>query len=189
MLASHLVGCFCFQPPGASLLMKKPDGKDCLHHEDAAKRFSLQVCNTKIHTFSAARAVASQHRKVCKHLQDLLSHHLVQCWWERHHKARAPEDYFFPYWTQGEFNWSKPMSNDQHNKAVQACAGFLQLTDACQFTSTAIRRGNALTTEQEVQRIRSQRNLACAWAQRSTVALLHYCPPTVMANCCIRMGW
>ena len=78
-------------------------------------------------------------RKVCRHFHDLLSHHLVQCWWERHHKGRCPEDYFFPYLAKGMWKWDAPMSNEQHNKAVQACAAFHKLGEAAQFTSTAIR--------------------------------------------------
>ena len=80
------------------------------------------------------------------------------------------------------FSWSKPMSNEQHNHATQACAAHHQLPEASFYTSTSIRRGNALTTEMEVSKIRSQRNLACAWSQNSTVALTHYCPLAVMVQ-------
>ena len=145
-------------------------------------RFSIDVINTKINAGSGARSLRFNHRKVTKHLDDVLSHHLIQSWWERHHKGRSPEDYFFPYWTKSQFQWSKCMSNEQHNTAVQACAAFHKIGDYVQFTSTSIRRGNALTTEIEVQNLREQRNLTCAWAHKSRVALSNYCPWTVMVQ-------
>ena len=49
-----------------------------------------------------------------------------------------------------------------------------------QFTSTSIRRGNAITTEVEVQRLRAQRNKQFAWGAKSPTPRKHYCPEGVM---------
>ena len=140
------------------------------------------MVNTKLIPSFAAKTFLKQHRKVTKHLEDRLSHDLVQCWWGKHHKGRSPEDYFFPCMGKSQVNWSKPMTNMQHNLAIQACAAHCALPATSEFTSTAIRRGNALTTEVEVAKFRSQRNLANAWSHKSTVALSHYCPATVMVQ-------
>ena len=123
-----------------------------------------------------------QERKVTRHLDDQLSHHLVHIWWEKHHWARSPGDYFFPLWFQGQWNFRRPMSNVQHCQAVQACAEFCGLHQHHLFTSTSIRRGNAFTTEVDVQRLRAQRNKQFAWAPHSEVDLKHYCPEGVMVQ-------
>ena len=47
---------------------------------------------------------------------------------------------------------------------------------------TSIRRGNAFTTEVDVQRLRAQRNKQFAWAPHSEVDLKHYCPEGVMVQ-------
>ena len=140
------------------------------------KLFSIDLVNTK----SMPRL--RQERKVTRHLDDQLSHHLVHTWWAKHHWARSPDDYFFPLWRKGQWDFRRPMSNVQHCQAVQACAEFCGLHQHHLFTSTSIRRGNALTTEVDVQRLRAERNKQFAWAPHSEVDLKHYCPEGVMVQ-------
>lgn len=47
------------------------------------------------------------------------------------------------------------------------------------FSTTSIRRGNQVTTEQEVQKFRAMRNTDNGWAKASFVPLQHYTPESV----------
>lgn len=84
----------------------------------------------------------------------------------------------------GSFDFSKPMPNDQHSLAVQDCAKFCGLAKTMeelrQFTSTSIRRGNAMGIEVEVQRLRATKAKQFAWSPRSSTPRKHYCPEGVL---------
>ena len=158
--------------------------KSCTKAGAGAKTlFTIKVINTKMNKDSGAKSLVEQDRKVVRHLDDRLSHHLAKAWWERHHDGRQGEEYFFPATKQGAWNWSRHMDNEAHNACVRECAHFCGLArtveELGEFTSTSIRRGNAYTTELQVEKFRQQRNKECAWAPRSKVASKHYCPEQV----------
>ena len=150
-----------------------------LQSTGSRKVFSLSLINTK------CQSPLQHQMRVTRHLDDQLSHLLMHSWWESCQRGRSPGEFLFPRcMASGCFDFAQPLSNEEHNFAVQACAHFCGLAktydDLLQFTSTSIRRGNAITIEMEVQRLRAQRNKQFAWGPDSPNPRQHYCPEGVI---------
>ena len=150
-----------------------------LQSTGSRKVFSLSLINTKCHSPLAFQMRATR----C--LDDQLSHHLMHSWWEACQRGRAPGEFLFPRcMANGCFDFAQPLSNEEHNLAVQACAHYCGLPSTVhelkQWTSTSVRRGNAVTIEVEVQRLRAQRNKQFAWGPASPTPRKHYCPEGVI---------
>ena len=139
----------------------------------------MELVFTKMGGCQSSKVLAMPN-KVERHLDDQLTFYLFKEWFERHSANVQPHHHFFPQFLgRSEIKWEKDLGKD-HLAAVRQCAETLGKAttpeQAKAFTTTSVRRGFALVTEETVQRYRQQRNYPGGWAKQSNLQEKVYCP-------------
>jgi len=149
---------------------------------------SLSVVVTKnLGSMSARRAVVSRLKSKLL-AADEISGWFFRRWWEDSGAAageRGPDDYFFPSNSStGGVDFSKPMTNEQHNQLCRSAAEALRLAttkeELSTFTSTCVRRGCAAALVGELQAVMRASNHRLGRAATSSIDLSTYAPEEVV---------
>ena len=152
--------------------------------ESAEHHCSIQVVNTKRATAASRNATntVNLRLKVSRDLDDHVSDTLAKEYGKRFAKDRQPSDYFFPKMARSDLIWHEHLQNDTHNQLIQEAVCTMKYADETRsklYTTTSIRVGNNVVTEDQVRRYRAQRYKQLGWAANSSAPLTHYTPDSV----------
>ena len=139
----------------------------------------MDLVFTKMGACQSSKALAMKN-KVERHLDDRLTFNLFKAWFEKHNAYVQPHHHFFPQFLQkSQIKWESDLGSG-HLEAVRHCALTLGRAttpeEAKAFTTTSVRRGFAVETEEGVQRYKQQRNYQGGWARQSNLQEKVYCP-------------
>lgn len=106
----------------------------------------MNITCTKTLGNMTGHQAAHAKAKVQLEAADCVTAYLFKAWVSEHsHLVGSENHFFFPYQGTASFDFSKPISAPQHDKAVQRCASVLKLPTTVEhlksFTSQSVRVG------------------------------------------------